>query len=41
MELLSNDLRLTMAQEMVNSGNSSLMVVMTIPELAKLLLTKM
>ena len=41
MEVLPNDLRLTIAQEMVNSGNKSLMVVMTVPDLAKLLLTKM
>lgn len=41
MEVLPNDLRLTIAQDMVNSGNKSLMVVMTVPALAKLLLNKM
>jgi hypothetical protein len=41
MEVLPNDLRLSIAQEMVNSDNQSLMKLMSVPELAKVLLTMM
>lgn len=41
MEVLPNDLRLSIAQEMVNSDNPSLMKLMSVPELAKVLLTMM
>ncbi|MGK0289050.1 MAG: hypothetical protein ACI86H_000474 [bacterium] len=41
MDLLPNDLRLTIAQDLVDSANPSLSAVLRTPEIAKLLLQKM
>jgi len=41
LELIPNDMRLFMAQELVNSSNPSLKRLLGIPEIGKLILTKM
>lgn len=41
LDLIPNDMRLFMAQELVNSSNASLKKLLAIPEIGKLILTKM
>lgn len=41
LELIPNDMRLFLAQELIASGNSSLKRLMAVPEIGKLILTKM
>ena len=41
MDILPNDLRLTLAQDLVNSSNPSLKAILAVPEIGKLLLQRM